>query len=131
MQPFTMPCAGQVKGYFTCMTSRWPSFFFLVTTVILSACGDCKGSAEDADAFVRQAKNQECDVDEDCVLVDSHCSPMETADCSREVSMNADAAASEEWKDIASGLDACRSTCSVCPVERIPHCDDGYCRTPD
>lgn len=112
------------------MIPRWPSFVLLGALFTLSACGNCKGSAEDADTFVRQAKNQKCDVDEDCVVVISNCSPMKTTFCGQ-VEMSASAAKSDEWKDIEKGMDACDPECSVCLGALISGCESGYCRAPD
>lgn len=112
------------------MTSSSLKFILVGTTLLLSACGNCKGSAEDADAFVRQAENQQCENVDDCVVVSSNCSPMETTYCGQ-VALSASAAASEEWKSIEQGLESCSSSCEVCAAELIPSCDSGYCRAPD
>lgn len=108
--------------YLTCLS--------VCALLLVTACGTCKESAEDADAFVRHAPNQECEVDDDCVVVTSNCSPMETTYCGQ-VAMSASAASSDEWKAIQEGLDACDQSCTVCLAALTPSCQDGLCRTPD
>lgn len=111
-------------------TSPGRTLILWATLLTLPACGNCKSSAEDADTFVRNSENQTCEVDDDCVVVRSNCSPMKTTFCGQ-VAMSADAAASEEWKEIEQGLEACDSDCSVCLAALIPSCTGGSCRAPD
>lgn len=101
-----------------------------VLAITLSACGDCQSTAADADAFVRDASNQECSVDADCVVVSTRCSDMETTYCNQ-VALSRDASESEEWASIANELIACDSGCTVCLAELTPNCAAGYCRAPD
>ena len=112
------------------MTLNFMTLASMCSLYFLTACGNCDAAAEEADAFVRQAKNQECATDDDCVVVGSNCSPMETTDCGQ-VAMSASAATSDEWKSIEEGLDACDQSCTVCLAQLIPSCDNGYCREPD
>ena len=94
--------------------------------VSLTGCGDCEGASEDADAFVKDPANQQCETNSDCVVESSHCSEMKTAYCGQ-IAMSSEAAASEEWAGIKDGLDACDDSCSVCLALLLPVCDDGVC----
>lgn len=101
----------------------------LVLTALSSGCGDCTEASEDADAFVNNPDNQQCETTADCVIENAACSEMTTAFCGQ-VALSATAAASEEWADLKNGLDACPDSCSVCAAQRNPSCEDGLCARP-
>ena len=91
-------------------------------------CGSCKESAEEADAFVRDPDNQKCAVNDDCVVIEANCAPLDTAYCGQ-VALSRDAAATDEWQSIQDGLDACDANCEVCLALLLPQCSsDGFCR---
>ena len=89
----------------------------------------CTEASANADAFVNDSSNQQCETTADCVVESANCSEMMTARCGQ-FSLSGTAAASEEWVNLNSALDACPSSCSVCGAALTANCDNGLCRRP-
>ena len=91
---------------------------------------ECTDSGKDADAFVRNLANQQCVTDDDCVVKKTMCATMETSWCGQFI-ISTEAAASEAWAEIESGLDNCASDCVNCTGALHAACgESGLCYTP-
>lgn len=91
------------------------------------ACSDCSEETARVQAFLADPVNLQCESDDDCVVESTNCIPIESAYCGQ-VALNAEAAASQEWKEMQSDATVCSGDCSVCLALKVASCKDGLCR---
>jgi len=95
--------------------------------IVVSGCRHCDDTHREANAFLSDPSNQECTVDDDCVIETHNCSDLDDAYCGQ-ITLSRTAAASAEWQDIRTDLRSCaKDPCDVCLARRIPNCSNGHC----
>jgi hypothetical protein len=94
---------------------------------LLSSCGDCSEEIEAARKFLHE--NRACEMDADCVAVNTGCHSYANGLCGQ-APLNSSAATSPTWKKLSADLVDCDDPCSLCLALLIPRCNNGLCGGP-
>lgn len=72
--------------------------------------------------------HQECETDDDCVVIHDFCGEVPGAALCGQLSMNRAGAESGEWRAITEDLRDCApSECTQCLAALVPGCGNGVC----
>ena len=99
-----------------------------VGAALVGCSNDCDDEIVAASRFLENPANRTCQVDDDCVVVDTECADVPGANCGQ-AQVNRAASESSQWHTISRGLSTCDRPegCAECFAQLTPQCIDGFC----